>query len=192
MTAAERIPLLSVEDYLQHELASEVKHEYAGGYIYAMAGARTVHNRVAMSLVGALHAQLQGHPCEPFNSDMKVRIQTTRYPRFYYPDAMVVCQPNAPDDLYQDQPVVIAEVLSESTRRIDLGEKLDAYLTIPSLQVYLVIETDLPRVVAYRRTPDGAFESEMYDGLEAVVPLAEIAAELPLGGLFERVEFPGS
>jgi len=195
MSPAEPMPLVSVEEYLAAETDGDVRHEYLGGYLYAMAGAKTVNNRVAMSLLGALHSQLRGQPCEPFNSDMKVRVQMPNHTRFYYPDGMVVCTPNPPDDPYQDQPMVIAEVLSESTRRTDEGEKREAYLSIPSLRVYLLIETDQPRVVAYRRDAEivgraDRFSTELYTGLDEIVPLSEISAELALSDLYERVKFP--
>jgi len=188
MTAAKQINLTTVADYLAGELASDTKHEYLGGYVYAMAGARNVHNRIAVALYGCLYAQLRGKPCEPFNSDTKVRIQFPTHTRFYYPDGMVVCEPNAAEDTFQDQPVVIAEVVSENTRRIDEGEKREAYLTIPTLSVYLLIETDRPRVVVHRRGENG-FTAEVYDGLAAVIPLDAIDATLPLAELYERVEF---
>ncbi len=187
MTAAKQIALISVEDYLAGELASDVKHEYLGGFVYAMAGARNVHNRIAMAFLGSLHVQLRGKPCEPFNSDTKIRIQSTKHPRFYYPDGMVVCNPNPPEDTYQDRPVVVAEVVSDSTRRIDEGEKREAYLTIPSLMAYLIIETEDPRVVVHRRTANG-FVAEVYEGVDAIIPLDSIEAELPLAELYERVE----
>ena len=193
MAPAEPIPLMSVDEYLAFETDGEVRHEYLGGYLYAMAGAKTIPNRAAANFLGLLHAQLRGKPCEPFNSDMKVRIPMASHTRFYYPDGMIVCTPNGPDDPFQDLPVVIAEVISESTRRTDEGEKREAYLSIPSLQVYLLIEIDQPRVVAYRRDPSaGGFNSELYDGLGEIVPLSEIDAQLPLKDLYERVEFPKS
>jgi Uma2 family endonuclease len=188
MTAAKQIELISVEEYLAGELVSKVKHEYSAGRVYAMAGARTAHNRVAGSLYGILYSQLRGQPCEPFNSDMKVRVEFPTHTRFYYPDGMVVCTPNSAESSYQDHPVLIAEVISEATRRIDEEEKREAYLTIPSLAVYLIVETDSPRVVVHRRT-DSGFIAEAYEGLEAVVPLEAIEAELPLAELYERVEF---
>ena len=188
MTAATQIELVTVEEYLARELHSEVRHEYLGGYVYAMAGARTVHNRIASAWNGALYNQLRGKPCEPFNSDMKVRIRFPGHTRFYYPDGMVVCEPNSAEDTFQDRPVVIAEVLSEATRRIDEGEKREAYLTIPTLMAYLLIETDQPRVVVHART-DSGFVASVYEGLDAVVPLDAINAELRLAELYERVTF---
>jgi Uma2 family endonuclease len=187
MTAVKQIELISVEDYLAGELVSDARHEYLGGFVYAMAGATNLHNRIAGAFCASLHAQLRGKPCEPFNSVTKVRLRSLLQTRFYYPDGMVVCRPNPDHETNQDHPVVIAEVVSEATRRIDEGEKREAYLTIPSLMAYLLIETDEPRVVVHRRTDHG-FVAEAYEGLDAVIPLAAIDAALPLADLYERVE----
>ena len=188
MTAAKQIDLVSVADYLAGELVSDIKHEYSGGYVYAMAGAKNIHNRIATNWRLALGQRLRGKPCEPFNSDTKVRIRFPTHTRFYYPDGMAVCEPNSADETFQDKPVVIAEVVSDATRRIDEGEKREAYLTIPTLAAYLLIETGRPRVVVHRRTDSGVV-AEAYEGAAAVVPLDAIDAELPLAELYERVEF---
>lgn len=188
MTAAKKLNLISVEDYLAGELVSSVKHEYLGGVVYAMAGARNVHNVIAGNIFGSLHARLKGRRCRPFNSDTKVRVNLTTHWRFYYPDASVVCQQNAPNDSFQDEPVAIFEVLSRATRRIDGGEKKDAYLTIPSLAVYALVEQESALVVVHRRSEQG-FVPEVYEGLSAVIPLPEIETELPLADLYDGVEF---
>src|SRR4028118_549202 len=106
--------LLSPEEYLEGELHSETKHEYLSGVIYAMAGAKNVHNEIATNILATLHARLRGKPCRPYNSDTKVRIRLPNQLRFYYPDVQVTCHPNPPDDTFQDRPVVIVEVISES------------------------------------------------------------------------------
>ena len=123
------------------------------------------------------------------NSDTKVRVRLSTHTRFYYPDAMIVCQPNSPTDSFQDHPVVIAEVVSDSTRRTDEGEKKDAYLSIPTLSAYVVIETKLPRVVVHRRGPDGAFSAELYEGIDGVIALDDVGCSLRLAELYERVDF---
>jgi Uma2 family endonuclease len=188
MTAAKQIELLSVEDYLAGELVSKKKHEYTGGYVYAMAGCKNVHNTIAGAFFGILFGKLRGRLCHPFNSDTKVRIQFATHTRFYYPDGMVVCEPNAPTEEFQDRPVVIAEVLSLKTRRTDEAEKREAYLTIPTLTAYLLIETECARVVVHHRTPDG-FVARAYDGLESTIPLSTLGTDLSLGELYERVDF---
>lgn len=188
MTAAARPALVSVEDYLAGELVSSVKHEYLGGYVYAMAGAKNRHNLIAVNILAALHSQLRGKPCRSFNSDTKVRIRLPNQTRFYYTDTMVVCRPNAQDDSYQDEPVVIVEIISRSTRRTDEGEKKDAYLTIPSLSAYLLVEQEMPAIRVHRRTERG-FVDELIEGMSSVVPLPEIGAALALADVFEGIEF---
>lgn len=188
MVAAKKLHRISVEDYLAGELVSPVKHEYLGGVVYAMSGARNSHNAIATNTTVALGARLRGQRCRPFNSDAKVRVRLPTQWRFYYPDALVTCHPNPPEDSFQDQPALIAEVLSPSTRRIDEGEKQDAYLTIPSLSVYLLIEQELARVVVHRRTEQG-FVAEVYESLHAIIPLPEIGCELPLAEIYEGIEF---
>jgi Uma2 family endonuclease len=188
MSLAKKLNLVAVEDYLASELLSPMKHEYLGGVVYARADTRNLHNAIATNIIGGLHARLRGQPCRPFNSDTKIRVQLPTHFRFYYPDASVVCRPNPPTDSYQDEPVVLFEVLSRRTRRIDEGEKKDAYLTIPSLGVYVLIEQDTAAIVAFRRT-EGGFVREVYQGMEAVLPLAEIGIDLPLAEIYEAVEF---
>jgi Uma2 family endonuclease len=188
MATATSIQYISIEDYLAGELESRVKHEYLGGIVYAMAGGRVVHNIIAMNLSGTLHSQLRGKPCRPFGSDMKIRVLLPTQVRFYYPDASVVCRSNPQNDSFQDQPAVVAEVLSRATRRIDEGEKKEAYLTIPTLSVYMLIEQEAAFVTIFRRTAQG-FVRETYCNLDATIPLAEIGTELPLADLYDGVQF---
>jgi Uma2 family endonuclease len=191
MTAVKKPDLLSVEEYLEGEELAEVKHEYIGGTVHAMAGATIRHNNIAGNAFGFLFGKLLGKPCQPFNSDTKVRIELPDHTRFYYPDAMVVCQSNPETDHYQNHPVVVIEVLSDSTRRTDMGEKRDGYLAIASLKVLMLVEPDTPSVTVYRRQPVGGFSCELYEGLEEIVPLPEIEVELGLAEIYERVEFLG-
>lgn len=189
MTALRQASPISVADYLAGEELSGVKHEYLGGEVHAMAGASNRHNAIAYNTLLSLGTSLRGKPCRPFNSDTKVRIEFADHVRFYYPDAQVVCHPNPDTDHFQDNPVVVVEVLSESTRRTDLGEKRPAYLGIPSLKVLVLVEPDEPRVVVHRRQVDGGFQIEHHTGLEAVIALPEIEAALPLAEIYERIDF---
>ena len=189
MTALKQPDFITVSDYLAGEEVSDTKHEYLGGTVHAMAGATIRHNNIAGNFFGLLYGLLRGKNCQPFNSDTKVRIEFPDHTRFYYPDTMVVCQSNPDSDHFQNQPVVIIEVLSDSTRRTDIGEKRDAYLTISSLKVLLFVEPDAPSVTLYRRLPEGGFAIERHTGIAATIPLPEIEAALALADLYERVEF---
>jgi Uma2 family endonuclease len=188
MSAAKKLNLISVEDYLDGELDSPIRHEYLGGVVYAMAGARNAHNAIASNTLIAMGSRLRGHRCRPFNSDTKIRIRFPTHVRFYYPDVSVSCRPNPPNESFQDDPTVLVEVLSRRTRRVDEGEKKDSYFTIPSLTVYLLVEQDAPVVVAFRRTEHG-FVREVHEGLDAVIPLPEIDTKLPLSEIYESAEF---
>jgi len=193
MTAAQRLPLVSVEDYLAAEEGSDVRHEYTGGYVHAMAGGKYRHNQVSSNILIGLGSRLRGKPCQALNPDSKVRIRAASGTYFYYPDAMVVCEPNPGNAVFQDRPVIVVEVLSDSTRRQDSLEKRDAYLTIPTLYAYLLVEPDEAKVSVYRRQSEGAgldaFDAQLYTGREAVIPLDAIEVELPLAEVYERVEF---
>ena len=189
MTALEHPAGVTVADYLAGEETSDVKHEYLGGTVHAMAGFSNRHNTITVNGLVFLHSQFRGKPFQAFNSSTKIRIEFPDHTRFYYPDAMVVCHPNPATDHFQDQPVVVIEVLSDSTRRADLGEKRDAYLTLPSLKVLMFVDPAKPSVSLHRRKSGGGFAIEHHVGLDAVIPLSEIDASLVLADLYDRVEF---
>ncbi len=179
---------IAVREYLLGELKTQRKHEFVDGVVYAMAGGTVTHNRIASNATGLLFSQLRGRRCEVFNSDMKIRIRLSRGTRFYYPDASVVCSPNSPNDAFHDAPMVILEVVSESTRRVDEYEKREAYLSIDSLCVYVLVEQSMAAALVYRRNDNG-FDRESYVGADAIIPLPEIECQLVLADLYQNVDF---
>ena len=189
MSTASHHQPISVSDYLHGEQAATRKHEYVDGVVYAMVGATNAHNRIATNGTVTVGGQLRGKPCQVFNSDTKIRVRQARGTRFYYPDVSVVCRLNPASDTFQDAPAVIVEVISDSTRRTDEHEKREAYLSIHSLCVYILVEQSAAAAIVYRRV-DSGFDREMYLGLEAVIPLPEIECALSLADLYENVEFP--
>jgi Uma2 family endonuclease len=188
MSTAESRDFISVEDYLAAEELSPTRNEYIDGWVRAMSGATVRHNRVKRNCLLLLGSSLKGKPCEPFDSDMKVRIGRKKPFRFYYPDTQVVCDSNAPTDVYQDKPVLIIEVLSPSTRQYDLDEKLSAYLKIPTLECYLIMEQHQPFVISMRRTKKG-FLREEYEGVDATIPLPFLGCKLSLKDVYDGIEF---
>ena len=139
MSTAEVPKFISVDDYLRAEEMATIKHEYVDGWVRAMTGASNRRNRVKLNAIMHLAVALKGRPCFPCDSDTKVCMRRHGSTKFYYPDALVVCEGNAPTDLFQDKPVVIIEVLSPSSRATDLDEKLTAYLSIETLDFYLIL-----------------------------------------------------
>lgn len=188
MSSAEVPGFVDVATYLENELNATTKNEYVDGWVRAMAGATNRHNLIASNAHGSLWNQLKGKPCQAFNSDTKVRIGRGSSTWFYYPDALVVCDGNPPDDSYQQEPVLVVEVLSRSTRAIDLDEKLSNYLTVPSLQYYLLLEQARPRAILMRRTAAG-FLRETFEATSALIPLEAIDCQLRLSDIYDRVDF---
>jgi len=139
---------VNTDEYLQGELKSNEKHELIDGDVYAMAGASGNHERISLNISRKFGNHLEGLPCEPFGSDMKVKVGSD----FFYPDVIIDCSFDESEPYYTESPVIIVEVLSKSTRRIDETIKRKAYLTIPSLQEYVLIEQDIVDIEVVRRT----------------------------------------
>lgn len=172
MAVEERVPLLSVEDYLAGERVSEVRHEYVGGRVYAMVGASRRHALIVGNLHAWLHPEVRRHGCQVFVNDMKVRLTVAGEDIFYYPDLMVTCDPRDRETYYCTRPCLIVEVLSESTERIDRREKLLAYRSLEYLETYVLVAQDR-REVEVRHRNDGWTGHRLVEG----------AVDLGCGGL---------
>ena len=184
MSTALRMPRVSVEEYLAGEASSAIKHEYVDGRIYAMSGRKNAHNRLASRVLVSLGRQLDGNRCEPFNSDTKIRIRHGERTYFYYPDVSVVCDSNSDAEVFQDRPVVIVEVLSDSTRRIDEGEKRDRYFLVDSLDTYVLLEVDRPMATVFQRVEKtGEFVSTIYEG-DAAISLPVIDSSITFADIY--------
>lgn len=171
---------MSEEDYLRTEAEREIKHEYIDGYLYAMAGVKKNHARITANIDRAFGRYLHGKPCESFASEVKVKIGS----KFFYPDVMVVCEDNK-QDYYTETPIIIVEVLSKSTRRLDETVKKWAYQNIPTLQEYVLIEQDFVDVEVCRRSQ--AWVSNHYF-LGDSVYFEAIGLEVSVADIYERVD----
>src|SRR5579883_412044 len=153
MIAHAKQPYITPEAYLERERVAARKSEYYDGIIVAMAGASPDHDRIAVNLLRHLGNQLEGTPCEPFSSDMRVRVPA--YNRYFYPDVSVACGEAQFEALSGVRsllnPRLIVEVLSASTEKNDREEKYDCYRSLDSLAVYLLIAQDRPRVEIFTR-----------------------------------------
>jgi Uma2 family endonuclease len=196
----------TVEEYLAFERASEERHEYLDGVIYAMAGSASPqamagesedHGTICTNLGGLLFAQLRGTPCRAFSKDTKVRCgpyrSHTREGLYAYPDLMVVCGPGEYHDQARDvllNPTVIVEVLSPSTEAIDRGDKLHRYRRwLPTLTDYVLVAQDRPVIDHHHRTTAGQWELEILEGLDAHLHLRSINCTVPLAEVYERIVF---
>jgi Uma2 family endonuclease len=155
MTAAPSTKMSYVE-YLAAERVSEVKHQYLGGDVFAMAGGTPEHARLAMSIGRELGIALRDRPCAVFSADLRIRVEETD--RSTYPDVSVVrgkreTAEDDPDAL--TSPSVIVEVLSDSTEADDRGEKFAHYRRLTSLREYVLVSQRAKRIEVYRRDVGG-------------------------------------
>lgn len=149
---------ITPQEYLECELSSEVRHEYVDGQVYAMVGASRTHGRIVAALSYSLMPKAREKGCQLFLSDMKVRLDFAGQEVYYYPDVVLVCDPDDQATYYTERPCLIVEVLSDSTERIDRREKLLAYQKLPSLEAYLLVAQDARRVEVFRRAADWQHE----------------------------------
>ena len=176
-------------EYVVLENEAETKSEFFNGQIYAMAGASPTHVRISGNVYHAIRTQLRGKPCEPFNSDLRVRVNETG--AFVYPDVTVACPPLtfAEDDANAlTNPVVIVEVLSPSTEANDRGVKWNHYQHVRSLRDYVLVAQDRMRVEHYSRLDDGSWRYLVAEN-ESALSLSSIECQLNLDEVYERVEF---
>lgn len=178
----EKSPLIREEEYLAGELLSEIKHEWVAGQVYAMVGGTSSHETIAGNLFGELRNFLKGKRCRAFQSGMKVK---TSEGNFRYPDVLVVCDKISEHDLYVQDPVILVEVLSNSTRKADKTTKMREYFSIPTLKEYLLIEQDFVDVECLRR--DNGWKPEHYF-LGDDVTFTSIGCTLPVEEIYERVQ----
>ena len=155
-------PKLSPEEYLALEAESPVKHEYFDGDVFAMAGATDAHVTITENLFAELRSHLRGSGCRVFISDMKARIESRNC--FFYPNILVTCDPRDTEiDTYKCFPKLIIEVLSKSTESFDRGKKFHDYLTLDSLEEYVLIDSRVRRVEIFRRQPGELWLFQSHD-----------------------------
>lgn len=192
MSALLKPAYFSEDDYLTMEATSAFKHEYLNGQIYAMAGATGEHDTIAGNLYIAFGIHLKGKPCRPFSSDIRVRVDRG----FFYPDVLIDCGYDSHQAMFAGEPILIVEVLSNSTRRFDLGEKFNYYQKISSLQEYVVVEQDIMRVDIYRRDSAKQRGTKNWSATRYqkgdIVEFTSIGLNLPIEDIYDRIEFVDS
>ena len=170
-------PYITPQDYLEGELLSEVRHEYAGGQVFAMAGASANHEEIGADLFTDLRNHLEGKPCRAYKSDLKLRCKINHIENFFYPDIMVACDPKDNHRYYREKPTVLIEILSEDEKR-DLVEKFLIYRSIDSLQEYIVLSQDPSEPKAYIHRRANNWEQEVT--VSGMLEIPSIGFAIPL------------
>jgi Uma2 family endonuclease len=176
---------LSVADYLAGERDGAVRHEYVSGQAYAMAGASARHNRIAGNIFARLNEHLDGEECEPFISDMKIRVAPDL---FYYPDVVATCDAPGGNPYFRTEPRLIIEVLSPTTERTDRNEKLAAYKSCPSVREYVLVSQDAMIIELHRRTGD-AWQTELFTEPAEQCAFESIGLTMSVSDIYRNVRF---
>lgn len=183
---------VSIEEYFRAEDKSVYKHEYHDGIIKKMAGGQLTHNRLAQKAANLIDSFLESNDINLLvsNSDTKIRIE--QYNKFVYPDAVVICEK---PEFYQNRkdtitnPLVVVEVLSDSTKEYDRTLKYEYYRTIPSFKEYVLVHQDRKHVSVYTKQPDATWIVRDYDGDDATAILYAIQqCPLSLKRLYRGLE----
>ncbi len=190
MALSNQQPYTSPEEYLELERASDQRHEYVAGEVYAMAGGSWNHSVIISNTNRSFGNQLVGKGCTSLASDMRLHVSSVK--AYRYPDVLVVCgEPqfhNNQTDIITN-PIVVVEVLSQSTASVDHIEKKYEYFQIPSVNEYLLISQDQPHIERYLRQDDDSLLNNTVSGLDAVMNLPSIHCTLKLSDVYQDITF---
>lgn len=183
---ARDVPVYPYEEYRRFEDSNPAKHEFIDGHILAMAGGTPAHARLQGAVLYALERRLEGKACQPFPSDLRVRVRATGMAT--YPDVTVVCgavetDPDDPQAVIN--PTVLVEVSSERTQHYDRGEKFDHYRTIPTLREYVLVSHRERHVEVRRRAAEDTWVV-VQAGRGEVVELAALGITVGVDEIYER------
>jgi len=181
---------LTAEEYLEFERSSEIKHEFYNGRIYAMAGAKRRHNLIALNIGSEIRTHLKGRNCEAYPSDMRIYIP--RFGLYTYPDVSVVCGKPEFQDAVLDtllNPVLLIEILSDSTESYDRGKKFQHYRSIESLQEYVLVSQNEARIEKYIRQGDGFWVLSEAVGVVSSIMFESIDCPISLAEVYDKIDF---
>ncbi|WP_424949313.1 Uma2 family endonuclease [Deinococcus sp.] len=187
-------------EYLETEAVNSYKREFVDGFVYALhgedtphaqAGALSKHGLITLNIAAVLRSLARKHRCRVYASDMSVRISGASVlraggPLYYYPDVVLTCVPVDDNARFLEQPCLVVEVLSESTKNIDRREKLHDYRTLPSLQGYLMVDTVVRAARLYVRDVEGWREEYIEGEGSLALPCVDVA--MTLEDMYEDTE----
>lgn len=179
---------ISPDEYLAMERASEEKHEYYKGHIFAMSGASWKHNVIVKNINTLVLPFLKGKPCDMFGSDLRIHIPENSL--YTYPDFSIICGKLETTDEEDDtliKPLAIIEVLSKSTRDYDRGTKFNMYRNIPTLNEYILVDSTTVCVEIYKKEGDNNWKLSEFKQLSDSVFISTIDLSLQLKEIYQDV-----
>lgn len=177
---------LTIEEYLEWESANTEKHEYYRGEVFAMSGPKVPHTVIADNLHFATRLRLKGKPCRPFSSDQRIHILQNTL--FTYPDLSIVCGELITlnnDDWNVLNPSILIEVLSPSTKKYDRGDKFKLYKDIPTLQEYILVDSESISIEAWCINEQRQWKLEEYKDINGSLYMPSLGLHIPLVEIYE-------
>lgn len=178
------------EQYLEMERASQEKHEYYRGEIFAMSGASWKHNVIAKNMNTLVLPFLTKSPCNMFGSDLRIYIPENSL--YTYPDFSIICgKPETPDEEKDNvtNPSVIIEILSKSTRDYDRGTQFHLYRSIKTLREYILIDSTSVCIEIYKWRPDNSWLLSEFKSLSDKFTISTIELTLFLKNVYQDIDF---
>jgi Uma2 family endonuclease len=185
------VPVATVSraEYLRQERLARFRSEYHRGRVVAMAGTSRVHNRIVTNLSTSLDIQLRARDCNVYSTDLRVSVRGGEH--YVYPDVVVTCGQEQYEDSELDilvNPLVVIEVLSDSTEAYDRGEKFRLYQSIPSLREYVLVSQRSRRLEIFRKQPDGSWRYESSPFAPPPLQIEAIECTLAPDDVYFKVE----
>jgi len=171
---------MSVEAYLMQEEKAPVRHEFVNGKLFEISGGTRFHEKVIMNISSILNFLLRTKGYEVFAQGLRCSPNNERY---YYPDILVTNEVFS-DERFSKQPILLAEVLSPSTRSYDAVDKFIAYRAIPTVEYYLLIEPDSFLVTLHYKTAEGEWMAEIFNKKNSIIDLPKLNVQLPLEEIY--------
>ncbi len=190
--AIARQEIYTPEEYLALDEKSDTRHEYWNGEMYMISGSTPAHNRITLNLTGALDRVLARRkaPCTVYATDLRLRIEKANV--FSFPDGMVICGELEYYAKRRDvvlNPIVIVEVMSDSTERFDHTKKFAAYRQIPSLQAYVMVDQRSVFAECFQKDESGQWIVQVYDSLKQTLRLDCLGVGIPLRAIYAQINF---
>ena len=182
----------TIQEYLELENASQGKHEYFEGEIFAMSGASDNHNEIFSNVFGEIVNNLKEKPCRPYGSDK--RLSNPENTLFTYPDISIYCNGLIHSEFNEDTsilPTVTIEVLSPSTKNYDKGKKFNLYKDIPSLKEYIMIDSTEISVKAFHINENQNWELKEYKNIDESLHFFSLGFNVLLKDIYQHVRFAG-
>lgn len=174
---------MTPEAFLAWEHEQPERHEFVSGEVYAMTGATAAHDEITGNLYSSLKSRLVPRGCRVYQQNRKVAAGVD----LFYPDVVVQCGPRELKSLIATNPVLIAEVLSDSTVGYDRDHKWPLYQRLPSLRTFLLVAQDRVKVEVYRRSADGWLYT-LHEALDGAIDLAEPSLSIPVRELYDGID----